>query len=124
MFTARREAARQRSATIAAHPSLQERDLLKLDRLGAAVSEALRARGVPGLAAALAAHAGVAAFRVAFDRWLAGSGDDLASYTREAFDVQESLHSARHEPPDSSRSADDAERATAHPYGGLRGRSA
>jgi AcrR family transcriptional regulator len=66
----RRDFARQRSAVIAATPSLQERELLKMASLGAAAAEALRRRGVPDPAAGLAAQAGVAVFHIGFQRWI------------------------------------------------------
>ncbi|WP_092551861.1 TetR family transcriptional regulator [Herbiconiux ginsengi] len=66
----RRTYALQRSAAIAANPSLQERELLKMAHLAAAVTAALRARGVPAPAAGVAAQAGVAVFRLAFERWV------------------------------------------------------
>lgn len=78
----RRDHARRRAAVIAANTSLRERDLLKLASLTGAAAEALRARGVPDPAAALAAETGVAVFRIAFDSWIAGSADDLARSVR------------------------------------------
>ena len=42
----RRELARQRQAVIAANPELQERELIKLASLAAALADALRRRGV------------------------------------------------------------------------------
>ena len=74
----RRELARQRQAIVAATPELQERELIKLASLSAALAGALRRRGVTDPGASLAAEAGVAVFRVAFQRWVgqaAGSGD-------------------------------------------------
>jgi AcrR family transcriptional regulator len=65
----RRDYARQRQAVIAANPELRERELIKFASLSAALAEALRGRGVPGPAASLAAEAGIAVFRVAFERW-------------------------------------------------------
>ncbi|MGK5681837.1 helix-turn-helix domain-containing protein [Actinoplanes sp. URMC 104] len=77
---------RQRQAVIDANPPLQERELAKLHAVAAALTEALRSRGVPALAAALAAEAGVAAFQVAFARWVADPADrDLVLHVREAF---------------------------------------
>ena len=77
---------RRRQAVIDAHPGLQERELAKLDTLAAALTEALRARGVTDPAAALVAEAGVAVFKVAFTRWLADPADGaLAAHVREAF---------------------------------------
>src|SRR5947209_2340652 len=66
----RRDFARRRAAVIAATPGLQERELLKLAGLGAAAAEALRRRGVPDVAAGLAADTGVAVFRAGFERWV------------------------------------------------------
>jgi AcrR family transcriptional regulator len=66
---------RQRQAIIAANPELQERELIKLATLAAAVADALRRRGVPDPAASLAAEAGIAVFKIAFQRWVDGPGD-------------------------------------------------
>ncbi|ACL64993.1 regulatory protein TetR [Anaeromyxobacter dehalogenans 2CP-1] len=70
VFEQRRAFARQRQALIAAHPELQEREVMKLTLLAAAAAEALRARGVPEPAASLAAEAGIAVFKVAFEGWI------------------------------------------------------
>lgn len=70
----RREHARRRQSVIAAHPELQERELLKLATLASALAEALRLRGVREPAASLTAEAGIAVFKVAFERWVNGSG--------------------------------------------------
>jgi AcrR family transcriptional regulator len=83
----RRDYARERAAVITANPSLQERELLKLATLAAAVARALRDRGVPDRAAALAAETGVTVFKVGFDRWVGeDSAPDLAQCIREALD--------------------------------------
>src|SRR5262249_54747433 len=66
----RRALAQQRQAVIAANADLQERELLKLAGLAAAMAEALRDRGIAEPSASLAAEAGMAVFRVAFERWL------------------------------------------------------
>jgi hypothetical protein len=55
---------------IVANPELQERELIKLAALSAALAEALRQRGVTGPAASLTAEAGIAVFKVAFERWI------------------------------------------------------
>jgi AcrR family transcriptional regulator len=65
----RREYSRQRMAIIAANPELQERELIKLARLAAALADALRTRGVADPAASLAAEAGTTVFRLGIDRW-------------------------------------------------------
>lgn len=62
---------RARQAIITAHPELQERELIKMVRISAALAAELRARGTDPTAAALAAEAGLAAFRVGFERWAA-----------------------------------------------------
>ncbi|MCU1395377.1 MAG: transcriptional regulator, TetR family [Ilumatobacteraceae bacterium] len=66
----RRPNALHRQAIIVANPDLQERELIKLANLAAALADALRRRGVGDLAASLTAEAGVAVFRVAFERWV------------------------------------------------------
>ncbi len=66
----RREFSLRRQAVIAANPELQERELIKLARLAGALAEALRRRGVRDPAASLAAEAGIAAFKVAFEWWI------------------------------------------------------
>ena len=57
-------------AIIAATPELLERELIKLANHANALAGALRRRGVPDPGASLAAEAGVAVFRVAFQRWV------------------------------------------------------
>ncbi|MGW2646237.1 TetR/AcrR family transcriptional regulator [Streptomyces sp. NPDC001393] len=70
-FTDRREHARRRHAVITANAELQERELIKLASMASALAGALRGRGVPEPTASLAAEAGVAVFKVAFERWIA-----------------------------------------------------
>ncbi|WP_368499016.1 TetR/AcrR family transcriptional regulator [Herbiconiux sp. A18JL235] len=67
----RRDYAQLRYAAIVAHPSLQERELLKMATLAAAVAAALRERGVPEPAAALLGETGVTVFKLGFERWIA-----------------------------------------------------
>jgi AcrR family transcriptional regulator len=86
-FADRHAHARRRQKVIAANPSLQERELIKLASLSSAMAGALRRRGVTEPAASLAAETGVAVFKVAFERWL----DDtrkrtLAQHIRESLD--------------------------------------
>jgi AcrR family transcriptional regulator len=66
----RRDQARRRSRIIAANPSLQERELLKLAAIADVTAEALRTRGVAEPTASLAAHSAVTVFQVAFTRWV------------------------------------------------------
>ncbi len=78
---------RQRQAIIDASTELQERELIKLASLASAVAEALRERGVEDPAASLTAEAGVAVFRVAFERWIRGIGSqDLPRSIRQSLD--------------------------------------
>jgi AcrR family transcriptional regulator len=81
----RREFARHRAAAVASHPSLQERELLKMAALSTAAAGALAERGVPPLAAGLVAETGVALFKVGFERWV-GAPDtpSLAQCVRDA----------------------------------------
>jgi len=70
MFEERRGHARKRRAVIAAHADLRERELIKLASLAVAVAASLRKRGVSAPTAALAAEAGIAVFKNAFERWV------------------------------------------------------
>jgi AcrR family transcriptional regulator len=66
----RPEFSRQRQSVIASNVELHERELIKLATLAAALAVALRDRGVKDPAASLTAEAGIAVFRVAFERWV------------------------------------------------------
>jgi AcrR family transcriptional regulator len=78
---------RQRQAVIAANPELQERELIKLASLAAAIAGALRQRGVPEPAASLTAEAGIAVFKIAFERWVTSTGQaDLTHLIQESLD--------------------------------------
>jgi AcrR family transcriptional regulator len=66
----RRDFSRQRQSVIDANTELQERELIKLASLAAAMAEALRLRGVSDLSATMAAEVGVAAFKIGFERWI------------------------------------------------------
>ena len=66
----RRELARLRQAVIMANAELRERELIKLATLAGVLADALRRRGVPDPAAMLTAEAGIAVFKVAFERWV------------------------------------------------------
>jgi AcrR family transcriptional regulator len=82
-----RDFSRRRQAIIAANAELQERELIKLAGWSAAIAGGLVRRGVDEPTASLAAQTGIAAFRVAFERWLADSGDrSLADTLRDSFD--------------------------------------
>ncbi len=70
VFEERRAFACRRQAIIVANKDLQERELIKLAWLVVALADALRRRGVGEPAASLAAEAGIAVFRVSFERWV------------------------------------------------------
>ena len=79
---------RQRQTLIESNPVLQERELIKMARLVAAFTSALRERDVAEPWASLTAEAGIAVFRVAFERWVKGAGDHtLAEMILEGFGV-------------------------------------
>jgi AcrR family transcriptional regulator len=79
--------ARMRHALIAKNPILQERELIKMATLAAAFAEALRQRGVAEPAASLAAEAGIAVFRISFERWVGGDDEpDLLELMQQSFE--------------------------------------
>ena len=69
-FEAVRDFAGPRHRIIASSPELQERELIKVASLAAAMAGALRARGVGETAAALAAWTGTTVMHVAFEQWV------------------------------------------------------
>jgi AcrR family transcriptional regulator len=92
MLEERRDFALQRQAVIAASPELRERELIKLASLAATLANALRARGVRDPAATLTAEAGLTVFRVAMERWAAGTKRrDLSRLVRESLDELRSV---------------------------------
>jgi len=83
LFETRRPYARERQALVLAHPELQERELIKLAALAAAVTESLEKRGLGKTRAGLVAEAGIAIFKHAFERWLDDAKKrDLAHHVR------------------------------------------
>ncbi|HTU95407.1 MAG TPA: TetR family transcriptional regulator [Solirubrobacteraceae bacterium] len=83
----RRDFAGRRAAVIAASAELQERELIKMSTLGAALADALRGRRVAEPTASLTAQAGIAVFHVAFARWIEeGTERELAAIIRESLD--------------------------------------
>lgn len=75
IFEERRDFSGQRQTIIAANVELQERELVKLAKLASALADALRRRGVAEPTATLAAEAGIAVFKVAFESWIHDAGD-------------------------------------------------
>ena len=83
----RRGFARQRQSIIAANTELQERELIKLASLASAIADTLRRRGVTEPAASLTAEAGIAVFKIAFERWLNETNQrDLTQIIQESLD--------------------------------------
>jgi AcrR family transcriptional regulator len=83
----RREYARRRAAIIAANAELRERELIKLASLASAIADALRRRGIADPAASLSAEAGIAVFRIAFERWVDETNQrDLPELIRDSLD--------------------------------------
>jgi AcrR family transcriptional regulator len=75
-----------RQAVIVATPELRERELIKMATLASAIAQALRDRGVGEPAASLTAESGIAVFKIAFGRWVEGTGsEDLSEAMRESF---------------------------------------
>lgn len=82
--------ARIRRDLIASSPELQERDLIKMTSLAAAIAEALRQRHVPARTASLTAQAAVAVFTIAYADWVDHGTADFADL------MQRSLAEFRH----------------------------
>jgi AcrR family transcriptional regulator len=92
MLQERRDYARQRQTIIAASAELRERELIKLAALASAIAGALRERGVAEPAASLGAEAGIAVFRIAFERWVGGSNQwDLPELIRSSLEELRAL---------------------------------
>ncbi|MER6130020.1 helix-turn-helix domain-containing protein [Streptomyces sp. NPDC001795] len=87
VFRERRDSARRRQAVIVANAELRERELIKLASLSSAVADTLRQRGVREPVASLTAEAGIAVFKIAFERWVDGGDDqDLSHLIQELLD--------------------------------------
>ncbi|GAX52380.1 TetR/AcrR family transcriptional regulator [Streptomyces olivochromogenes] len=96
MLTDQRDCVRTRQAVIMANPELQERDLIKLTSMSAALADTLRRHGVTEPAASLAAEAGVAVFKVGFERWVAGDEErELSRLMRESLDELKAVTAGR-----------------------------
>ncbi|HVX21435.1 MAG TPA: TetR family transcriptional regulator [Acidimicrobiales bacterium] len=85
-FESRRELVQRRQAIIASTAELRERELIKLAHLGSHLAGALRDRGIVEPLASLAAEAGMAVFRVAFQQWVADPSQDLALLLKVGFE--------------------------------------
>jgi AcrR family transcriptional regulator len=88
----RHEFARKRQVVITANAELQERELVKMASIAAGLAAALRERGVGEPAASLTAEAGIAVFRIAFERWVTEADQaDLPTLIRESLEVLRSV---------------------------------
>jgi len=96
LFQERSESVRERQTVVAANAELQERELIKLASLASAMADALRRRGVRDSAASLAAEAGIAVLRIAFERWINETGHgDLPQLIRESFEELRAVTAGR-----------------------------
>lgn len=78
-----------------ANADLRERELIKLERMTAAVTDELRRRGIGDAAASLAAKTGSAVYRVAFQRWVNAADDlDLRDTISQSFAMLRALIAA------------------------------
>lgn len=95
IFEERREFARARQAVIAANTELQERELIKLATLTAALAAAMRQRGVKDPAASMAAEVGGAAFKLGFERWVEDTtGKPMSKFIRQSLDALKAVAAA------------------------------
>ena len=96
LFEGRRDLVLRRQIVIDANPDLRERELVKLESLADTLTAALSARSVDAARARLAAQAGLAAFRLAFQRWVDDEGrQGMAGLIREAAHELRSVVSGR-----------------------------
>jgi len=91
----RRESVARRQRVIEANPELREREALKNLALIAAVTDALRQRGIPDLNARVAAELGSLAWKIAYERWSEATGDeDFGTVARRALDEVQAASAA------------------------------
>ncbi len=92
----RHEFARRRQLVIAANAELQERELVKLASIAAALADTLRKRGVDEPAASLTAEAAMAVFKNAFERWVTAADQrDLPELIRESLEALRAVAAGR-----------------------------
>jgi AcrR family transcriptional regulator len=97
---------RARWSLVTEHADIQERELIKLASLAAAVRKALHARGVVEPEAGLVAEVGIAAFKIGFERWLAEKKPrDFAAHIRAAKDVLRAIAQQESKRPSESSPA-------------------
>jgi AcrR family transcriptional regulator len=87
LFNERRAFSLQRQRIIDGSAELQERELIKLSSLAAALADALRQRGVADPTAGLTGEVAIAIFKISFERWVAAAEpSDLAQVIRDSLD--------------------------------------
>jgi AcrR family transcriptional regulator len=85
LFNERREFSVRRQRIVEGSAELQERELIKLATLAAALADALRDRGVTDPTAALTGEVAIAIFKISFDRWVTSTeSHDLAQIIRDS----------------------------------------
>ncbi|TDD87002.1 TetR family transcriptional regulator [Actinomadura darangshiensis] len=95
VFRGNLDRTRRRQAIINANPELREREVIKMAAFATALAETLRQRGVPDPAAALTAEAGIAIFKIAFERWIAAPGEkELPEFIRESLNELKAVTAA------------------------------
>jgi AcrR family transcriptional regulator len=86
LFNERREFSVQRQRIIEGSAELQERELIKLAALGAALADALRQRGVADPTAGLTGEVAIALFKISFERWVSSPALDLTQVLRDSLE--------------------------------------
>lgn len=87
LFSERRGFSVQRQRIIDGSAELQERELIKLSSLAAALADALRQRGVADPTAGLTGEVAIAIFKISFERWVSSAEPtDLAQVIRDSLD--------------------------------------
>lgn len=86
LFNPRREFSVQRQRIIEGSAELQERELIKLASLGAALASALRQRGVADPTAGLTGEVAIALFKISFERWVSSASTDLTQVLRDSLE--------------------------------------
>ena len=90
------DSAHARRELIASSPDLQERELIKMASLAAAIAEALRRRRVPSRIATFAAQAAVAIFTAAYDDWADDTTADFSALMQRSLsDLRQAIGCAQ-----------------------------
>lgn len=85
LFNPNRAYSVQRQRIIAGSAELQERELIKLASLAAALADALRQRGVTDPTAGLIGEVAIAIFKISFERWVSATASpDLTQLMRDS----------------------------------------